>query len=198
MSTKIYDGMIAVDKNVFAAQRKIKEVIEPMFYDQFYAALDMVQKNTDKTWLELFDLPRSEKRYAAWGGMIGDEAKYQLDFRLYDLIETLQKDPRHTFSSLDFGYEVVLLPNGRGLSAEPLALLFSERGGNAYRSALIEADVLREYGYWDNADEPDDVTDAEWRQRRRAWCKLDIPRDDGLLIQIPSRASTIVEGYNRK
>ena len=197
MSTKIYDGMIAVDKNVFTAQRKIKEVIEPMFYDQFYAALDMVRKNPDKTWLELFEIFWSS-RYAAWGVKIGDETEYQLDFRLYDLIETLRKDPRHTYSTLDFGYEVVLLPNGRGLSAEPLALLFSERGGNAYRSALIEADVLREYGYWDNADEPDDVTDAEWRQRGRAWSQLNVPRDDGLLIQTPSRASTIVEGYNRK
>ena len=197
MSTKIYDGMIAVDKNVFTAQRKIKEVIEPMFYDQFFAALDMVRKSPDKTWLELFQIFGSS-RYAAWDVKIGDETEYQLDFRLYDLIDTLRKDPRHTFSSVDFGYEVVLLPNGRGLSVEPLALLFSERGGNAYRAALIEADVLRDYGYWNNTDQPGDVTDAEWRQRRRAWSKLDIPRDDGLLVQIPSRASTIVEGYNRK
>lgn len=197
MSTKIYDGMIAVDKNVFTAQRKIKEIIEPMFYDQFFAALDMVRKSPDKTWLELFGLS-CKGRYEAWDTKIGDEDKYELDFRLYDLIETLRKDPGHTFSSLDFAYEVVLLPNGRGLSAEPLVLLFSERGGNAYRAALIEADVLRDYGYWNNTDEPDDVTDAEWRQRRRAWSKLDVPRDDGLLIQSPSRMSTIVEGYNRK
>ncbi len=197
MSTKIYDGMIAVDKNVFTAQRKIKEVIEPMFYDQFYAALDMAQKNPDKTWLELFGISGSS-RYAAWDTKIGEEVRYQLDFRLYGLIETLRKDPRHTFSSLDFGYEVLLLPNGRGLSAEPMVLLFSERSGNAYRAALIEADVLREYGYWNNTDQPAGVTDAEWRQRRRAWSQLDVPRDDGLLIQTPSRASTIVEGYNRK
>ena len=197
MSTKIYDGMIAVEDNVFTAQRKIKEIIEPMFYDQFFAALDMVRENPDKTWLELFQIFWSS-RYAAWDTKIGDETEYQLDFRLYDLIETLRRDPRHTFSSVDFGYEVVLLPNGRGLGVEPLALLFSERGGNAYRAALIEADVLREYGYWDNVDEPDDVTDAEWRQRGRAWSQLDVPRDDGLLIQMPSRASTIVEGYNRK
>lgn len=197
MSTKIYDGMIAVDDNVFAVQRKIKEVIEPMFYDQFFAALDMVRKSPDKTWLELFQIFGSS-RYAAWDTKIGDETEYQLDFRLYDLIEALQKDPEHTFSSLDFGYEVVLLPNGRGLGVEPLALLFSERGGNAYRSALIEADVLREYGYWDNTDQPADITSGEWRGRKLSWSKLDVPRDDGLLIQMPSRASTIVEGYNRK
>lgn len=201
MSTKIYDGMIAVDKNPFTVMQRIKEVIEPMFYEQYFAAYEMVRAEFDKgeeskTWLELFGpFPTADDRYAEWDRKISEDAKFLLDTKLYKLIEALQDDPKHTFTSLDFAYRVILLPNGRGAGAHPLVLLFSERGGSEYRSALVDADVLEEYGYWDNTDQPDEITDKEWRHRKRAWDTLDVPADDGLLINTPSRTSVQIKRY---
>ena len=190
MSTKIYNGMRAVDRNPFRVQSRIKETLEPIFLAKFDDALKKAVSETGKRWDEVFPalFPNSAPEHARWEQAIPEPAsRFEIADTLYTLIVALQQTATHTFSDLDFGYEVLLLPNGRGVSDRPLVLLFSERGGEEYRKALVDANVAEEYGYWDNSDKPDGVTDAAWAERRRAWSKLEVPRSDGLSIAMPSR-----------
>lgn len=187
MSTKIYDGLIAADRNPFRVQARIKEALEPLFIARFTKAREAAENQRGKPWDEAFPglFPRTAPQHARWQAPIPDRA-FNVAEQLYQLIDDLYQTPTHTFTELDFGYEAALIPNGRGISFSPLVLVFSERGGGDYRRALLEAGVVYEYGYWNNTDQPDEVTDQQWREREKAWDKLNAPRGDGLFIFQPS------------
>lgn len=186
MSTKIYDGMRAIDRNPFRVQRRIKETLEPIFKAKFNFALTTALENSGKPWNEAFPDIVFGVPSARWQQPI-PSGRWETGDQLYDMIVELYGTKRRTFTSLDFGYEAVLLPDGRGVTLSPLVLVFSERGGNEYRKALMDAGVIEDYGYWDNSDEPEDVSPVEWRKREKAWKKLDTPRADGLMIAMPSK-----------
>jgi hypothetical protein len=201
MSTKIYDGLIAVDKNPFRVQRKLKEALDSAWSHAFVAAIRHTMSESDKgrTWAEVWDLP-NKPRYAEWQGPIEVKGPSNAADKLYDLMMVLKSDPAHTFSDLDIAYDAIILPNGRGISKEPLVMVFSERLGSAMRDALKNLGIVREYGYWNNSDRPEGLTAEQWEERRRAWDKLDVPAQDGLSIGLPSRfdawliAQRMIEG----
>lgn len=48
---------------------------------------------------------------------------------------------------------------------------------------------IEEYGYWDNADKPDEISDDEWNKRKDDWEKalpdtLGVPRQNGFVIRL--------------
>lgn len=192
MSTKIYDGLIAMDRNPFRVQSRIKNVLEPIFLAKFDAATDVAMSNAGKNWDDVFPMlfPRRHPARDRWQKPIPTDA-FEVREDLYRLITDLYKSPSHTFSDLDFGYEVFLMPNGRGIAHRPLVLVFSEQAGNEYREALINAQVVEDYGYWNNTDEPEDVDPQEWAERKQAWSKLEIPASDGLVIGMPGTLTTV-------
>lgn len=59
---------------------------------------------------------------------------------------------------------------------------------------------LSEYSYWNNVDEPEDVTEEEWDARRDFWDFLNVPAEDGLIYELSSRHTIweIVSNYNQK
>lgn len=190
MSTKIYDGLLATSRDPFVVRRRIKEVLEPLFYDKFNAAwtLALEGQKRGETWGQTFGwIPEA----VGSASSLIPNTEYEVASQLYSMVEKLYSVPTHTFTFLDFGYEVCLLENGRGGLEPPLVLVFSEHGGRDYRKALIDAGVVVEYGYWNNSDEPDDVSPEEWSEREKAWSKLDVPRSDGLFMQMPSSFEAI-------
>ena len=38
-----------------------------------------------------------------------------------------------------------------------------------WKALLDKQDWLREWGYWDNSDMPEDMTEEEWETRRKEW-----------------------------
>lgn len=189
MSTKIYNGLRTRHANVFASAKLIRETIEPMFHQAFNDALIIARANPDKTWGDVFDLPR--------GTTLSKEkiGNSELIHKLYNTVRELRESPIVNFSMLDFGYTVLLLPNAAGDNA--LALLFGERLGDAMRDSLKSKGVVEEYGYWNNTDAPDDVSETDWEERELAWSKLDVPSEDGLLIEMPSKFAVEMERFRK-
>lgn len=188
MSTKIYGGMISTGMNPFSLHKKIRKVVEPIFHAKFAETMALLLEHKGEKWGDVIrDIRWTSPRYSSFGetAIVGNTI--DISERLYGLIVLLQRDPMHTFTDLDFGYDAILLPNGRGLKHKPLVLLFSERAGDEYREALIEAGVVQEYHYQNQSDQPSEISEAEWDQRRQAWSALDIPARDGLSISMPSR-----------
>ncbi|GAB2732795.1 hypothetical protein [Nocardioides pakistanensis] len=55
-------------------------------------------------------------------------------------------------------------------SGRMLVLLYADRP--EYVEAWEALPQVEPYGYWNNADQPEDVTDAEWDERREAWDRV--------------------------
>lgn len=197
MSTKIYDGLISTETNVWETVKRIRGVIEPMFVQRFDAAVKLAEEHDGESWKEVFSLYMTGKLTEKWDKPI----KYSLwdtPQEVYDLIRELQKCPLRTFSELDFGYDIVLLENGLGKTLPPLVLCFSERAGVEYRDALKAEGIVEEYGYWDNTDRPDDLSKYDWNKRRKAWSFLDVPADEGVRIDLPSRDYFVARHVHRQ
>ncbi len=51
-----------------------------------------------------------------------------------------------------------------------LVLVRAERP--EFRDAFAAMDEVAEYAYWNNADQPEGITESEWRQRKDAWNRV--------------------------
>lgn len=67
-----------------------------------------------------------------------------------------ERDPAY-----DFDCSLTFIPHGKKI----LALCYSEQFEHLWRAFP----GVEEYGYWNNTDKPDDVSDAAWRRRSDDW-----------------------------
>lgn len=177
MSSKIYGGLRSTIRDPFELGLKVREIIEPIFMRKVDEAVTLLDANPE-TNLDNFFYPL--------GGKPVDRGFDNAD-TVINAVEKLRKSVRRTFSDYDFGYEVILIPN-RYSAEKPLLMIFSE-ASDEYTQALLDADVVEEYGYWDNTDRPEEVTAKEWKQRKKAWGALlesfTSPAEIGLSIANP-------------
>lgn len=183
MSIKIHNGLLSEESDVFKTGRMLRQVVEPIFIKKFTESKE-----------RLFNAAP----YAKWSdfGLEGDDSlvgpaddslqKYNIEEKLYQLVQTLHAKTTRTFNNLSFGYDIGLLPNGNE-GGNPLVMIFSE--DEEYRSGLVESGVVQEYAYWNNVDRRDDVTQEEWLVRKQAWTTLDDHSPAEMGVWIPMLTS---------
>ena len=180
MSTKIYDGLISTTSDVFELNRKIRQVLEPVFLGKFYNIYETVNS-----------LPNDASWSDTGGLFYGADEIDKNDYVLYEKILKLHKTSMHTFSGADIMYDVLIIENfGNG---NPLVMVFGEKS-QEYIELLKTAGVVEEYGYWDNSDPDETVSDEEWETRKNAWKTLDdkAPSEVGLLVSSPLRLQSLI------
>lgn len=183
MSTKIYNGLKAKDSNPFIAMAHIKQVIEPLFYEKFSALVAEAEEAKDATWADRFILEGKE-----WEKPIADSRWPSRD--VYKIVEELRQ-ARSWYSPADIGYDVTLMPNGKG---RPLVLVFGLQVSD-YVQALVSANVVEEYGYWNNSDRPEEISASAWGARAKAWNRITVPpAEAGLSFSFPGFATTHLAG----
>lgn len=185
MSIKIYDGLIATDKDVFTVAKRIREVLEPKFLNE---------------WKKIVQTVKSLPDTATWndteGYFYGQERINKDTHSLFKKIEELNRIPTITMENADIMYSVILIENSNG--GNPLVLVFGSQSQENIK-ALIKSGVVEDYGYWNNTDEPENVTEEEWEERRKAWSSIDdaSPSEVGLLIESPNniKSQLFLAGY---
>lgn len=148
MSTKIYDGCrLAEGVDVFDFTVKLRDVFLPIYEDVVAGWVVRLAaaclKKSRLTGEKQFRSPLFE----------GFEAFSELDrgmnFRLTEFVVAFAKDPL----------------TGR-IHARPYM------DANYYYDAWYSLAEVERYGYWNNTDQPDDVSDEEWEERRAAWDRV--------------------------
>lgn len=169
MSIKIYNGLRAMKSDPFEVGMDVRKVLEPIFFNKFNNILEMylelsksgIQANWNY-YNEFFNTPEDSKPIPEHSAFIQRE--------IYNKIEKLNRQVTHTFSDADICYHVSILPNAcKG--DNPLMMVMGENNVE-YTEALLEAGVVEAFGYWDNSDPEDDVTDEEWEYRKKSWSYL--------------------------
>lgn len=183
MSITIHNGFISSEADLFETSKKIRTVVEPLFQQKFELALTEIKESSDDAHWHDHGFKSTD---SIWGEERSRYKEMKAERRLYEEIIVLQRAAEHTFSDKDFAYDILLIPNGNPRS-HPLVLIYSEY--KYYQTALLDAGVISDYGYWDNSDADPDVTPQKWARRKQAWSGLfgDLsPSQVGLLIPMMS------------
>lgn len=156
MSIKLYDGLRLVDPDADLTKvvPQVAQAIRPVFHQlrlqivaqQFASVVDAGRPEDPKDNDIAF--------FTAQKKWLKRQAAY---------------GSRHTLND-PLRFSIVF---GRAASGDLLAYPYLAR--EAYKDALMATGLFAEYGYWNNTDRPEGVTDKEWNAVRDNWHSLENP-----------------------
>lgn len=171
MSTKLYSGLRAHTPDPLALAQTIRQRLAPIAREA-----EQVQYGEDLT--TVWDLALTGNLDTA---TIPTDARVTTAARLHRINQDrADSSPGRNNGPLD--WEVTILPHD-----ETSLLLLVHAANPQYYAELLESEEITEYGYWDNSDQPEGVTDEEWATRRRDWkevLKPDwVPANHGVAVR---------------
>jgi hypothetical protein len=167
MSIKLYNGYRL--PNLSALELK-------QFFDDFRAKLkveaeDKFIKRLAKDFTELFDLIYlgnvKEENYKAW---FKDDRLFHMDRYVIDNLKEMSIDnfgkiinTRQRNHSYDFSCQVSIIPTENYI----LCQIFED--DSSFLKVWESMKGVEEFGYWDNTDHPNNVSDEAWDLRYQIW-----------------------------
>lgn len=183
MSTKIYNGFKLNFAGNFSELRKdlmqmSKSVIKPKVIELFNAVLaNMVYTEFDTRLFEAnkdWD-SKTEVKVSDFSGAYV-EAWHKLCGRIQDIGETRYRD-----TLVDFEFSIVLFPMANKMLGIPFT------SNRELEKLWFRRSDVEQYGYWNNTDPPEDVTEEEWDARGAEWDEAlgesGIPAESGFTFQ---------------
>lgn len=161
MSTKIHDGYRLADGiSMFGLLHQLRTSITPV-YERLYTAAVVRQATFDAD-----DILRGATNEAGTTKTTSPltSAVFAVDRAHHQIAKTGQRNPR-----LDFNFEVVAMPDPHDHHSS-YAIIYTEQ--DEYRKVWQDLYNVEPFGYWNNTDRPDDITDDEWDSRRRTWNRV--------------------------
>lgn len=155
MSVKIYDGlMIERDLSLGEARllcKKARDVLE-----------EQVEREQLK-WLSLKAAFFADK--AVMGGNQGaDPKKSPWAMAMGDMSEERKRNSKgENVTAFPMDFEASFMSSGNGRT------LMIGFGLRTMKEAFAKELGAVEYGYWDNTDEPEDISEEQWAQREADW-----------------------------
>jgi len=177
MSTKIYNGyklpplnFVELKEFAYRFHRLIREEAYNL-YGQLM--VDVATSVYDRVTLGLSLLPLCIKVSISSAASI---ARQSIMCEQNEIMKTGRRNP-----TCDFSCEVCFIP----FEDYILALLYKDQ--KTYRAIWKLQPEVKSYGYWNNADPPDDVTNEEWEERKQRWDmaldEFSVPGVAGFTIQ---------------
>lgn len=180
MSTRIYNGWLVKKPSLEAVLKELADLKPAAILHAQTLALKFVAREAaymaDMTSL----------------GVAQPEPKSSLSVPLYRAMDELvqrQREVRNTQrrdSDVDFSLSVVVFPPLKSrVGQQLLAMSFCE---NVEMGKLwSELSFVKEFGYWDNTDPPEDIPAVQWKARKRAWDRVmpsGVPSDHGFSFEL--------------
>lgn len=181
MSTKIHSGYrLRAGVDMFTLAKKTREVFLPILQKdtasellrEIVFAYDRLDFNEDtkQDYLRAKDL--EGKEITEW------TVRYRC---IKDLAEYMKENPKW--------YQIRL---GFAPDPETKMMLCYFSGKHVYEDVFEDFNEVAEYGYWNNSEPPENVTDEEWDERKKVWNRVLAPTD---IIQTAMLMSSAVADY---
>ena len=77
-------------------------------------------------------------------------------------------------SLVDTDFQIVVFPRMKGW----IGIVYTEH--EAWFQKWLSLPKVSEYGYWNNTDAPENVSDRAWRQRRHDWGRALLSKEPGI------------------
>lgn len=162
MSTKIYNGYkVELGKDgVFGFVEKLRSEIGVVYIEEYRATMVALACSL----YDARDLGYEIDVFGEYGTDMSKGAPLRLAGVLMDTEKTkIETGVRRGNATFDLSFKVVFYRDG----ASTLAVTFGELG--EYTRVFEAMEEVSEYGYWNNTDPLDTVTDKEWAERGNAW-----------------------------
>ena len=204
MSTKAYDHFIT-DLNVFDAAQRIRDTINPVFYEAFNKQLQRLDErlryNINITWegadLDDYrvDLPSNSQRVLpAWITEYSQCSTFDMIDSLYQRMMDLKNCERRTLSPLDIFYDTIIM---RG--PDDNTVVFKVLSENpAYTEALNTQNWCSDFSYWNNTDKDENVSEEEWERRAQYWREIPYAPVGDISIGFPQPTRTSVSLHHSR
>jgi len=165
MSTKLYDGLRVKNPQVelFSLVELIAEGVRTVFNRE-------AQKLVSQELAMVFDSPKEREQLSA-----GSYLLFHCEDRWLKHQEKLGS--QHTLND-PLRFSIVF-----GKSFEGNVLAYPYHTTKAYGELLEGTGLFEEYGYWNNTDGPDELTEDQWRARGKEWDS--IANDEGTFGDLP-------------
>lgn len=167
MSTKIYDGAYVKMTNFRELMRfcdNVQEILKNEAQNQYSIVFEKAM-----TFLAIYIKTGIKIDFGGidFSEFSGDVAGAK-NFIRRGLLETIRKNSEaKTFleynGDVDFDFSLSFFPGARK------TLLIPITRNSLFTGIFANMNEVFEYGYWDNSDRPDNVTNREWRKRKKDW-----------------------------
>lgn len=67
--------------------------------------------------------------------------------------------------------------------------LFYRDGKRPLADLIKNNSKLQEYEYWDNVDQPEELSEDQWEERKAFWDFINVPVEDGLSYEFSTRGT---------
>lgn len=179
MSTKIYNGYRLPNwslKEITNFCKALKDTIDPIRIELYSKQLAKdVSLNIDRyaNGLSIIDLPKQFKDEEKFNTYHLDIAK---DYALEQIRHIALNQNRNP--AYDYEFSICFIP----IKDKILALLYTEH--KELTEVWENCQHVEEYGYWNNEEQDDGISNEEWEQRRLDWDEalpgLGIPAENGI------------------
>lgn len=173
MSTKIYTGRRYKATTLYELdefRKKVRETLMPV-------ARELYNKAFAKKFISKYDKAT----------IANEEINTRtMKFNVWQELGQLMKkhsDSEYNGTWADFTFSMSIMIDGDYLLLMPFSQYDSD-----YLAALDSIEGVEEYGYWNNTDPLDTVTDEEWQERGEAWDRVlpgaGIPLENGFTFEL--------------
>lgn len=145
MSTKIYHGFKVGTNDLSVVVSLVRTFRKDVWGPR---ALEVYKNFTGKV-IAGFSVQDDQSQFNAW--KVWNEMRREI-------VRTGERHP-----AVDTDFSITLFPYEDHL----LGIAYTEH--DEWFTTFLKLPGIREYGYWNNTDPDERVSEAEWEQRRRAW-----------------------------
>lgn len=162
MSTKLYDGILITEPASWKIIREIRENIEQTFEQ-------LNRKLTIEYFNEEYSQTILKKHCQDLGIYKNSDNEENKDHGLYFNALQRYKKEKEDFFKDKLLCKIHIFEPVAGANSEKTPAYVINNNEPEYLSNLLELPYIKEYGYWNNTDKPDELTEEEWDERRSDW-----------------------------
>jgi len=191
MSTKICNGLRVVTpegKEMLRFRKEVFDTAEPLLREGYDRMVAMKSVDIFDRFMVKGEMPEDFKNDESGLSVMEIMSKFLRNKATEMSKEWRVRDPEH-----DFTFSLSVYP------FDDFTLLFPICEQKNVIEAVEALQGVEEYGYWNNTDQPDEITDEEWKERGKLWeeaCDMgplviSIPQDSFFYGCYPRAVETI-------
>ena len=174
MSTKIYTGFVLNTTDIFEINKKIVEFRKELKDITNNKIADYMATSCAHIYDTQVGNPSSLQR-------VVDNSIYSTVYRQYIKDQEKVRVERVSDPSVDYSFSITLFP----FEGKFYGMTYTQQP--EYQKLWNDKEYVDEFMYWDNTDQPDDISNSVWKRRGNVWehiLKDEVPALNGFTYEV--------------